>query len=120
MIGAASLVPPTIHQLPSKYTRAPVCGSASADTSVIVRCAHPLSVCHTGFAELTLQPLPAPLHAVSVAFRDVLVGFCCSEVPPTATTFGELAGNCVPNPSSPELKTIATPGWLKYAASSDP
>ena len=43
------------------------------------------------------QPLPAPDHADSVQPRVVPAAFR-SEVPPTATTNCEDAGNSTPNP----------------------
>src|SRR6476620_9047685 len=76
--------------------------------------APPVSVCHPGFGSKALQPLPAPLHADSVqprAFAAVV-----SDVPPTAVTSGEAAGYETPNPSSPELAVIATPGWSKWTS----
>ena len=87
-------------------------GSATADTSATVRLAHPVSVCHEGFGTKALHPLPAPLHAVSVHPR-LVPGARWSVVPPTAVTNWEAAGNSTPNPLSPELTVIATPGWLK-------
>ena len=41
-------------------------GSATAATSPTVRLPQPLSVCHDGLAKTLLQPLPVPLHTVSL------------------------------------------------------
>src|SRR3954462_10993755 len=70
-IGAAALVPPNTSQSEASSesganTATPVLGSAIADTSATVRREHPVSCCQLGFENLVLQPLPAPLHAVSV------------------------------------------------------
>jgi hypothetical protein len=95
-------------------TATPVFGSATAETSATVRRAQPVSVCHAGFGSNALQPLPAPLHADSIqprAFAAVV-----SDVPPTAVTSGEAAGYETPNPLSPELAVIATPGWSKWTS----
>ena len=61
-----------------------------------------------------LHPLPAPLHAVSVQPR--VLDAVLSEVPPTAVTWGDDAGNWTKKPESPELAVIAMPVWL-YADS---
>jgi hypothetical protein len=39
-----------------------------------------------------------------------------SEVPPTAVTYCDEAGQETPKPLSPEDAVIATPGWLKLAS----
>src|SRR5882724_636654 len=117
MIGDETLVPPNTSQ-PDRppdavlsNTATPVFGSATALTSAIVRRAQPLSVCQDCFATKAEQPLPAPLHAVSVQPRVLLA--LVRLVPPTAVTNRDAAGNCGPKPLSPELAVIATPGWLK-------
>src|SRR6266849_2751356 len=75
MIGAATLVPPKTSQ-PLRpldgvlsYTHTPVLGSATAATSATVRSEHPTSCCQLGLAMYALQPLPEPLHTVSMALR---------------------------------------------------
>ena len=71
-----------------------------------------LNVAALGIAVLNAeQPLPAPDHADSVQPRVVPAAFR-SEVPPTATTNCEDAGNSTPNPPSPEEAVTAMPGWL--------
>src|ERR1041384_4254463 len=119
MSGAATLVPPNTGNAVrlrdvGANTATPVLGSAIAETSATVRRAQPVSVCHDGLAYTVLQPLPAPLHAVSVQPR--LLAAVRSDVPPTAMTWGDDAGNSTPKPESPELAVTATPAWL-YAAS---
>src|SRR5690349_7184816 len=115
MIGADALVPPTVIHWPMNITATPVFGSATAETSATVRRAQPVSVCQAGLGSKALQPLPAPLHALSRQPR-VVVASRVSEVPPTAVTFGEDAGHETPKPLSPELAVIAMPGWLKWAS----
>src|SRR3954470_1377324 len=121
MTGAATLVPPNTSQPPPpcprkvSYTETPVFGSATAETSATVRRAQPVSVCQAGLATKALQPLPAPLQAVSVQPRALLARTRC--VPPTAVTKREAAGNSTPKPLSPELTVMAMPGWLKCASS---
>src|SRR6266540_941530 len=91
MIGADTLVPPnTCHPGAWKvsYTATPVRGSPTAETSATVRRAQPGSAWNTGLASNAEQPLPAPLHAVSVHPRP-----------------------------SPELAVMTTPGWLRNASS---
>src|ERR671930_2046024 len=115
MIGDEALVPPTVNKRPEKKTATPVFGSATAETSATVRREQPVSVCQAGFASNALQPLPAPLHALSVQPRvDELR---VSEVPPTAVRKRDAAGYETPKPLSPELAVMATPGWLKCASS---
>src|SRR6059058_6059240 len=114
MIGAAALVPPKTVQPPPpnvRNTATPVAGSATADTSATVFFAQPGSCCHGGFGLCVAQPEPAPLHAVSDQPRALLARR--SEVPPTAVTNRELAGWITPNPSSPLLAVMATPGLLR-------
>src|SRR5262245_4658855 len=115
--GALALVPPMIIQpaTPRKgtvsYTATPVFGSATADSSAVLRIGHCRSRCHAGLATNAEQPLPAPLHASSVQPRDP--GPWCSRlVPPTAISLERRAGNWgVPKPSATEDTVIATPGW---------
>src|SRR6185437_9844009 len=102
MIGAEALVPPTVNHMFPNSTATPVFGSATAETSATVRRAQPVSVCHAGFGSNSVQPR---------AFAAVV-----SDVPPTAVTSGEAAGYETPNPSSPELAVIATPGWSKWTS----
>ncbi|HEX3762039.1 MAG TPA: hypothetical protein VHW23_25235 [Kofleriaceae bacterium] len=116
--GAATLVPPNTRNADVEplgpNTATPVLGSATAETSATVRRAHPVSCCQLGLAYVALQPLPAPLHTVSVQPRVPVE--VRSDVPPTAVTWGDDDGNSTPNPASPELAVIATPAWL-YDAS---
>jgi hypothetical protein len=119
MIGEATLVPPKIYQAPLYVTHTPVDGSATAETSATVRREQPLSACQVGLEEKALQPLPAPLHTVSVALRVPVFPDCCKLVPPTAVTYGEEAGYSTPYPASPELAVMATPGRLKTASKLD-
>src|ERR671936_952584 len=111
MIGDEALVPPTVNHRPAKSTATPVFGSATAETSATVRREHPESVCQEGFVTWELQPLPAPLHALSDQPRRVAPS-AVRLVPPTATTYREAAGNSTPYPLSPELTVTAIPGWL--------
>src|SRR3954468_22509187 len=121
MMGAATLVPPNTSQPPPpvrpkvSYTETPVDGLATAETSATVRRAHPVSCCHDGLGMTPLQPDPAPLHTVSVKPRAEASRV--SEVPPTAVTNCDAAGNSTPKPLSPELTVMAMPGWLKCASS---
>src|SRR6266545_7680403 len=118
MIGADTLVPPnTCHPGAWKvsYTATPVRGSPTAETSATVRRAQPGSAWNTGLASNAEQPLPAPLHAVSVHPRPPPER--TSEVPPTAVTYCDDAGKERPKPSSPELAVMTTPGWLRNASS---
>src|ERR1019366_629922 len=95
----------------------PVFGSATADTSASARLLHPgvILVWNEGFPTLMEQPLPVPLHAVSVHPRALVA--VVREVPPTAVTYLPVAGYDAPKLLSPVLAVIATPGWWKYAAS---
>ena len=89
----------------------PVFGSASADTSVTMRLLHCVSVCQVGFAVMLLHPLPLPDQAVSEARVPDAVS--SSEVPPTAVTPRDAAGEPGPNedhPESPDAATNATVG----------
>src|SRR3982751_2080298 len=113
-IGADALVPPKTVQPPPpkvRYTATPVAGSATADTSATVLCAQPVSCCQGGFGIPAERPEPAPLPAVSAQPRVVLARR--SEVPPTAVTNRELAGWITPNPPSPLLAVMTTPGLLR-------
>src|SRR5579871_332869 len=117
MIGEATLVPPKTSQpdsLKLSKTSTPVFGLATAETSATARrlqCAVMLAMfCQVCCASNALQPLPAPLQAVSVQPRALLARV--SVVPPTAVTKREAAGYSTPKPPSPELAVIATPGWL--------
>ena len=97
--GDDTLVPPnTIHAVEwcvaGPNTATPVFGSATAETSASVRFAQPVSVCQLGLANTALQPLPAPLHAVSAQPRAVPERV--RLVPPTAVTCGDDAGNWTP------------------------
>src|SRR5215472_8839156 len=126
MTGAPTLVPPTINQplLPwnetLSNTETPVPGSASAETSATARAPHTLTTfrlaaCQLGCASKALQPLPAPLQAVSDQPRATAGSFV-RVVPPTAVTNGEAAGYWTPKPPSPELAVMAMVGWLKCAS----
>jgi hypothetical protein len=53
-----------------------------------------VSFCQLGFEMYALQPLPAPLHTVSLQPRVLLARL--SDVPPTAVTYCEAAGNWTP------------------------
>src|SRR3954454_15864414 len=101
MIGEDALVPPYTCQpeLPwygvESYTATPVLGSATAETSAVALPEHCVAlVCQLGFALSVEQPLPAPLHAVSLQPRVLLA--LRRLVPPTATTCGKLAGDSMP------------------------
>src|SRR5919197_6019872 len=119
--GAATLVPPnTSHWLwpwigTVSKTATPVAGSATADTSATARRGQPVPTpaCPVSWVLNAEQPLPAPFHAVSVQPRLLLARV--SDVPPTAVTKRDDAGYDTPNPLSPELAVIATPGWLNGA-----
>src|SRR4029077_410150 len=91
---------------------APVFGSASAETSVTVRRMHPESFCQFGFGSYALQPLPAPLHTVSLL--RVLFAFSVRVVPPTAVTYCEAAGYSTPKPLSPDENVIGLLVTLKW------
>src|SRR5215467_5304543 len=118
MIGDATLVPPNTSQPLKPWneklskTATPVFGSASADASASARLAHPVlnDAWPDSAGFFVEQPLPAPDHAVSDQPRELVA--CTSEVPPTAVTKCDDAGNCTPNPLSPVLAVIAMPGWL--------
>src|SRR5262245_16425625 len=77
----------------------PVAGSASAETSAAVRCAHPASCCHGGLGAYAEQPEPVPAHTVSD--RRLPLASTLSVVPPTAVTNGLDDGHSTPNPLSP-------------------
>src|SRR6478609_2856219 len=87
MIGADALVPPTTRKPPYPYvsfTETPVAGSATADTSEIMRLAQFVSCCHAGLAMIAEHPLPAPDQTVSCQPRAL--PSVVSVVPPTAVT----------------------------------
>src|SRR5205809_2453761 len=97
--GADTLVPPNTIQpeawrLVGPYTATPVLGSAIADTSAAARMLQPGSCCQLGLANTVLQPLPAPLHAVSLQPRALPSR--TRWVPPTAVTCGDDAGYSTP------------------------
>src|SRR5487761_1719483 len=93
MTGVATLVPPTTTQPPAplSYSATPVFGSATADTSVVIRFAQPGSCCQAGLGSYSEQPDPPPVQAVSAQPRVVLESRV-SEVPPTEVTYGDDAG----------------------------
>src|SRR5438128_817549 len=66
MIGADTLVPPTTSQPGSWYVSYTATLRATAETSATVRFLQPVSFCHVRFDSYRVQPLPAPLHVVSV------------------------------------------------------
>src|ERR1700759_4309451 len=72
----------------------------------MVRFEQPASCCHDDLVSYWLQPLPVPAHTVSVQPRGVVSA--TSLVPPTATTFGDAAGQLGPYPLSPALAVIVT------------
>src|SRR5215467_1390199 len=117
MIGDATLVPPKTSQpltppdAKLSKTATPVFGSASADTSATARLAQPVlnEACPDSTGFFVEQPLPAPDQAVSDQPRELFARV--SEVPPTAVTKCDDAGNCTPNPLSPVLAVTAMPGW---------
>src|ERR1700687_2651779 len=86
---------------------APVSAAASRATSDTVRPMHPESVCHEGLGSYALQPLPAPLHTVSLL--RVLFEFRVRVVPPTAVTYCDAAGYCTPYPLSPDKSVMGRP-----------
>ena len=69
-------------------------GLATAATSATVRFPHAVSCCQLGFETYLLQPLPAPLQAVSAQPRAPVARV--SDVPPTATTVLYAAGTSTP------------------------
>src|SRR5580698_6727701 len=103
MIGDDSLVPPTSFQPPLplvvSYTAAPVLGSASAATSLSTRSAQAalrieIDACQDGCGSKAEQPDPVP--SVELVFQTLSVQpreleEVLSVVPPTETTFGEVA-----------------------------
>ena len=126
MIGDEALVPPKTCQPPIgallSNTDTPVAGSATADTSPIMRFLQMVSCCHAGLATVTEQPLFVPsvalvFHTDSVKPRAFDARF--SAVPPTAVTLWNAAGICGPErlPSplklwSPLLATYCTPALV--------
>src|SRR5437763_9384155 len=115
-MGADALVPPQTVQPVSPYvwyTATPVYGSATADTSASPRPVRVvLPVCQVGFDSYAEQPEPEPFQADSVQPRAVPLRV--SEVPPTVVTYRDEAGNSAPQPLSPALAVMATPGWFRY------
>ena len=75
-------------------TATPVLRLATADTSATVRREQPESACQDGFAKNALQPLPAPLQALSDQWRGD--ESATRLVPPTATTWFDAAGKSTP------------------------
>jgi hypothetical protein len=59
-----------------------------------MRLPHTVCVCQLGLAMYALHPLPPSLHAVSAQPRAEVD--LASEVPPTARTYWEVAGNSAP------------------------
>jgi hypothetical protein len=76
-----------------------------------MRLPHWVSFCQLGFANTPLHPLPALDHADSAQPR--VEPDLTRDVPPTARTNGDVAGNWAPaeNPLSPELAVTRMPGW---------
>src|SRR5664279_1220694 len=108
-IGDAALVPPTSCHPPClrTYVATPVAGSAIAEMSADARVEHGASFGpHTCFAITELHALPAPLHAVFVVPSN--------DVPPTATTYADVAGYSAPpaKPLSPVDANVPMPGLL--------
>src|SRR5215469_4450287 len=102
-IGEEALVPPTSFHPPLplevSYTATPVAGSASAATSLSIRLEQPdrpSAVCQDGCGSKAEHPDPVPslpgvvFHTDSVQPREFYA--VVSAVPPTETTFGEVAG----------------------------
>jgi hypothetical protein len=87
-----------------------VLGSATAETSTSARIEHAVSVSQLGLLTIWLQPLPPPFHALSAQPR--VDDDCESEVPPTATTPVQLAGDEMPYPLSPLDAVMRIPAWL--------
>ncbi|MFJ9712786.1 hypothetical protein [Streptomyces sp. NPDC101234] len=65
-------------------------GSATADTSAIVRPGQSVSCCQAGLSTQAGQPLPDPAQADSCQPRSLSARV--SEVPPTAMTLEYAAG----------------------------
>ena len=69
-------------------------GLATADTSLSVRCGHPVSVCAGGLDSNPEQPEPVPsppeLLPQTLSFQPPPEAL--SDVPPTETTYGDAAG----------------------------
>src|SRR5580698_4324527 len=113
--GEARLVPPTCSEAPSTVISAPEFGSASKATSgtprVVWPAFWPMPDCHVGMGSKVLGlPPVAPLFCARLFHTTSLVQVVVeafSEVPPTATTYWELAGQLgvvppVPHSSAPE------------------
>src|SRR5436305_3867798 len=112
IMGAEALVPPKTSQpdWPKvSKTATPVDGSATAETSEMVRWLQPGSVCQACFLACALQPLPVPTQALSLQPRGLLA-LRTNVVPPTAITVLKAAGSSVSKPLSPALVVMATPG----------
>jgi hypothetical protein len=75
-------------------TRVGDLGLATAETSATVRFVQPESAWKLGLAMYALQPLPLPLHALSVQPREFEA--LTRLVPPTAITCALVAGYCGP------------------------
>src|SRR3954451_5396192 len=97
--------------------RAPVFGSATAETSAMARFVpQPVAaqldslVWNLAAFRKALQPLPAPAQTLSEARWFAPSRF--SVVPPTAITLGSAAGYCAPKPESPVEAVMATNGCL--------
>jgi hypothetical protein len=88
-----------------------VAGSASAEMSAMARSSQLVDrpCWKSGFGSYGEQPLPPSAHASSPYPRGELSEV--SVVPPTATTWGLVAGQLVTLPASPVLAVTATPGW---------
>src|ERR1700754_3810174 len=95
--GLDALVPPTTMNppAPALNTARPVFGSATAEMSDAARLPHAAvgttPFWNVGLASSALHELPAPLQAVSVQPRVVVVALTRC-VPPTPTTFSEGLG----------------------------
>src|SRR5690348_9881228 len=91
--GEDRLVPPHCCRLPLTTMMAPLLGSASNAMSGTPRywlpAFWPTPTCQLGIGSKVLGLPPVPDHTVSPC-QVVVVAF--SVVPPTATTYGELAG----------------------------
>jgi hypothetical protein len=106
--GDETLVPPYTCHAPAWNTATPVFGSATAETSASMRLLQTVCVCQLGFGMNALHPLPPLLQAFSAQPRvDVDLA---SEVPPTARTYCDVAGNSAPKAWSPELAVTRMPG----------
>src|SRR3981189_3236261 len=91
--GELALVPQTSSQPPSGASRTDtgVSHAPTADMSLSILCVHPLSVCHAGFAQNALHPLPVPSLRVVGSFHTLsdqprAFPALCRAVPPTEIT----------------------------------